>query len=149
MDFERPVITHSDCIAGIINNMDVNTKDCSYQYKHRDYPEAPRPLLAASWESGNLDTVNAIMELKPDTRTLWSPEYESKNRPKPVFFQVSIIPLFPADTRIRVNMPYCLARVLSSLSSNQRGRKVIKDSFLNIVYHIHVHCMCMFVHGKK
>jgi len=68
--------------------MDVNTKDYCYQYHWRDTPLAPRPLVAASWESSSYDSVDVIMELNPDTRVLWTPDNEAKNPPKPVFFQV-------------------------------------------------------------
>lgn len=71
---------------GIITNMDVNAKDYGYQYHYKEYPASPRPVIAASWESNNYEAVDVIMELKPDTRVLWTPD--SKNPPKPVFFQV-------------------------------------------------------------
>ncbi|XP_052276622.1 uncharacterized protein LOC127875909 isoform X2 [Dreissena polymorpha] len=73
---------------GIINNMDVNTKDFCYQYHWRDTPVSPRPLLAASWESNSFEAVDVIMELNPDTRVLWSMDVDTKNPPKPVFFQL-------------------------------------------------------------
>lgn len=68
--------------------MDVNTKDFCYQYHWHDTPVVPRPLVAASWESNSYEAVDVIMELSPDTRVLWTPENESQNSPKPVFFQV-------------------------------------------------------------
>ena len=76
--------------SGIINNMDVNTKDYSYQYHFQEYPEVPRPVVAASWESNSYESVDVIMELNPNTRVLWTPGPESKNPSKPVFFQVSV-----------------------------------------------------------
>lgn len=68
--------------------MDVNSKDYCYQFHWRDTPVSPRPVIAASWESNNFEAVDVIMELNPDTRVLWTPENESINPPKPVFFQV-------------------------------------------------------------
>lgn len=85
---------------GIINNMDVNTKDHSYQYRFQDYPESARPLIAASWESNSYESVDVIMDLKPDTRVLWSPDVESKNAPKPVFFQMFCGVGAPYDEKI-------------------------------------------------
>ena len=70
--------------------MDVNTKDYSYQYHYKDYPEVPRPVIAASWESNSFEAVDVIMELNPNTRVLWTAGPESKNPPKPVFFQVRV-----------------------------------------------------------
>ena len=75
-------------VKGIISNMDVDTKDHSYQYHFREYPEVPRPVIAASWESSSYESVDVIMELNPNTRVLWTPGPESTNPPKPVFFQV-------------------------------------------------------------
>lgn len=73
---------------GIISNMDVDTKDHSYQYHFQEYPEVPRPVIAASWESSSFESVDVIMELNPNTRVLWTPGPESTNPPKPVFFQI-------------------------------------------------------------
>lgn len=85
---------------GIISNMDVNTKDHSYQYNFRGYPECPRPVVAASWESNNFEAVDVIMELNPNTRVLWTPGPESTNPPKPVFFQILCGVGAPYDERI-------------------------------------------------
>lgn len=85
---------------GIIKNMDVNAKDYCYQYHWRDTPVAPRPVVAASWESNNFEAVDVIMELNPDTRMLWTPEHESKNPPKPVFFQLFCGAGAPYDEKI-------------------------------------------------
>lgn len=73
--------------AELLKNVDVNTKDFSYQYAYPEFPEHPRPLLASAWESNNLDAVDVLMNMKPDTRVLWT--YEERSPPKPVFFQVN------------------------------------------------------------
>lgn len=74
--------------AELLKSVDVNTRDFSYQYAYPEYPETPRPLLASAWESNNFDAVDVLMNMKPDTRVLWTYEGSSKNPPKPVFFQV-------------------------------------------------------------
>jgi len=71
-----------------MKNVDVNTKDYSYQYDFPDYPEVPRPLLAAAWETNSFDTVDVLMDMKPDTRVLYTNRKESECPPKPLFFQV-------------------------------------------------------------
>jgi hypothetical protein len=62
--------------------------DYSYQHRYPEYPEVPRPILAAAWESNNYDAVDVLLDMEPDTRVLWTDDAESKNPPKPVFFQV-------------------------------------------------------------
>ena len=71
-----------------MNNIDINTRDVSYQYRYPDYPEVPQPLLAALWEKDIYEVVDILMEMKPDTSVLYSHEPESKSAPKPLFFQV-------------------------------------------------------------
>lgn len=68
-----------------------NACDYSYQYEYPSYPPVPRPLLAACWETNSLDTVDVIMNMNPDTRVPYTYEDESKNPPKPLFFQVVIL----------------------------------------------------------
>ncbi|XP_045216690.2 uncharacterized protein LOC123566547 isoform X1 [Mercenaria mercenaria] len=89
---------------GIISNMDVNTKDYCYQYHWSDAPVSPRPIIAASWESNNFEAVDVIMELKPDTRVLWTPDHDYKNPPKPVFFQVLCGLGAPYDEKITMRV---------------------------------------------
>lgn len=89
---------------GIISNMDVNTKDYCYQYHWSDTPVSPRPVVAASWESNNYEAVDVIMDLKPNTRVLWTPDHEYKNPPKPVFFQILCGLGAPYDEKITMRV---------------------------------------------
>ncbi|KAK3096982.1 hypothetical protein FSP39_005355 [Pinctada imbricata] len=70
----------------VMNGVDCNAKDHSYQHAFPDFPEVPRPLLAAAWESNNFEAVDVLMDMNPDTRVLWTNEKESINAPKPIFF---------------------------------------------------------------
>ncbi|XP_041369600.1 uncharacterized protein LOC121383575 [Gigantopelta aegis] len=83
-----------------MNNIDINTRDYSYQYRYPDYPEVPQPLLAALWEKDIFEIVDILMEMKPDTSVLYSNEPESKSPPKPLFFQVLSGHPKPTDERI-------------------------------------------------
>ena len=76
----------------LLKDVDSNAKDYSYQHKFPEFPEVPRPILAAAWESNNYDAVDVLLEMEPDTRALWTDDAESKNPPKPLFFQVKIRP---------------------------------------------------------
>lgn len=71
----------------IIVNINVNTKDYSYQFAAPKTPVAPRPLLVAVWETRCLETVDILMELGADTSVLFSSEPD-KEKPKPLFFHV-------------------------------------------------------------
>lgn len=71
----------------IIVNINVNTKDYSYQFAAPKTPVAPRPLLVAVWETRCLETVDIMMELGADTSVLFSSEPD-KEKPKPLFFHV-------------------------------------------------------------
>lgn len=73
----------------LLKDVDSNAMDYSYQHKYPEFPEVPRPILAAAWESNNYDAVDVLLEMEPDTRVLWTDDAESKNPPKPLFFQVS------------------------------------------------------------
>ena len=75
--------------AELLKNVDVNTRDFSYQHSYPEFPETPRPLLASAWESNNLEAVDVLMDMNPDTRILWSNEASTKNPPTPIFFQVN------------------------------------------------------------
>ena len=68
--------------------MDVNTKDHSYQFHYREYPTAPRPLLAAVWEMDDFELIKGFMQLNPDTSIKYTFESEGSSPPKPLFFQV-------------------------------------------------------------
>lgn len=72
----------------IIVNINVNTKDYSYQFEAPNTPVAPRPLLVAVWETRCLETVDIMMELGANTSVLFSSEPD-KEKPKPLFFHVS------------------------------------------------------------
>lgn len=72
----------------LMKHVDPNAKDFSYQHSYPEYPEVPRPLLAAAWESNNYDAVDVLMDMNPNTRMLYSNEDEKLNPPKPIFFQV-------------------------------------------------------------
>ncbi|XP_052794687.1 uncharacterized protein LOC128227844 isoform X2 [Mya arenaria] len=85
---------------GIVNNMNVNTRDYCYQFHWRDTPVCPRPIVAASWESNSYESVDVVMEMQPDTRVLWTPDYDTRNQPKPVFFQLFCGLGAPYDERI-------------------------------------------------
>ena len=76
----------------LLKDVDSNAKDYSYQHKYPEFPEVPRPILAAAWESNNYDAVDVLLEMEPDTRALWTDDAESKNPPKPLFFQVKFRP---------------------------------------------------------
>ncbi|KAL5005264.1 hypothetical protein ScPMuIL_018720 [Solemya velum] len=89
---------------GALSNIDVNTKDHSYQYQYPSYPEVPRPLLASAWESDSYEAVDVLMDLRPDTRTLYSNESEEKNPEKPIFFQLICGKPRPTDERITLRV---------------------------------------------
>ncbi|XP_061174059.1 uncharacterized protein LOC133183117 [Saccostrea echinata] len=80
----------------IIVNINVNTKDYSYQFAAPNTPIAPRPLLVAVWETRCLETVDIMMELGADTSVLFSSEPD-KEKPKPLFFHVLGGPFKPSD----------------------------------------------------
>ncbi|XP_011424648.3 uncharacterized protein [Magallana gigas] len=80
----------------IIVNINVNTKDYSYQFAAPKTPVAPRPLLVAVWETRCLETVDIMMELGADTSVLFSSEPD-KEKPKPLFFHVLGGPFKPTD----------------------------------------------------
>ena len=77
--------------AEIIVNINVNTKDYSYQLAAPKTPVAPRPLLVAVWETRCLETVDIMMELGADTSVLFSSE-PNREKPKPLFFHVGHLP---------------------------------------------------------
>ena len=76
-------------VSDIMKNMDVNTRDSSYQYQYKDYPTCPRPLLAAVWEINSLDMVNELMCMHPDSSVPFRFEPEAHHTAKPLFFYVS------------------------------------------------------------
>nr|XP_022329606.1 uncharacterized protein LOC111128325 [Crassostrea virginica] len=80
----------------IIVNINVNTKDYSYQLAAPKTPVAPRPLLVAVWETRCLETVDIMMELGADTSVLFSSEPD-REKPKPLFFHVLGGPFKPTD----------------------------------------------------
>ncbi|XP_048737125.1 uncharacterized protein LOC125652169 isoform X2 [Ostrea edulis] len=80
----------------IIVNINVNTKDYSYQFEAPNTPVAPRPLLVAVWETRCLETVDIMMELGANTSVLFSSEPD-KEKPKPLFFHVLGGPFKPTD----------------------------------------------------
>lgn len=86
--------------AELLKNVDVNTRDFSYQHSFPEFPETPRPLLASAWESNNFDAVDVLMCMKPDTRILWTNEESSRNPPKPIFFQLICGNTIPKDERV-------------------------------------------------
>ncbi|KAL3866690.1 hypothetical protein ACJMK2_043971 [Sinanodonta woodiana] len=100
---------------GIVNNMDVNTRDHSYQFKWIGYPCNPRPLVSASWETGNYETVDVIMDLNPDMRVLWTPDPDGTNPAKPLFFQ-----LFCGSTKVKDER--IIQRVLRGCDLTARDR---------------------------
>ncbi|KAJ8304772.1 hypothetical protein KUTeg_018355 [Tegillarca granosa] len=71
----------------IMENIDINTKDHSYQYNYVDYQCVPQPLLASAWEQNDYGVVDVLMELGVDTATVFS--YGGVDeKPKPLFFQL-------------------------------------------------------------
>ncbi|XP_005110915.1 uncharacterized protein LOC101854055 [Aplysia californica] len=75
-------------LAENLQKVDINTKDHSYQFYYRDYPTAPRPLMAAVWEIDQLELIQSFMELHPDTSIKYTFESEATSPPKPLFFQL-------------------------------------------------------------
>ena len=73
----------------LLKAVDCNAKDYSYQYSYPHYPEVPRPLLAAAWESNNYDAVDVLMDMTPNTRVLWTNQSDMPARP--LFFHVRIL----------------------------------------------------------
>ena len=86
--------------AELLKNVDVNTRDFSYQHSYPEFPETPRPLLASAWESNNLEAVDVLMDMNPDTRILWSNEASTKNPPTPIFFQLICGNTIPKDEKV-------------------------------------------------
>lgn len=86
--------------AELLKNVDVNTRDFSYQHSYPEFPETPRPLLASAWESNNLEAVDVLMDMNPDTRILWSNEESTKNPPTPIFFQLICGNTIPKDEKV-------------------------------------------------
>lgn len=89
-----------------MKDVDSNAMDYSYQHKYPEFPEVPRPILAAAWESNNYDAVDVLLEMEPDTRVLWTDDAESKNPPKPLFFQVSQYSYEPMFFKIHVGLTF-------------------------------------------
>ncbi|XP_062571871.1 uncharacterized protein LOC134233834 [Saccostrea cucullata] len=84
----------------LLKGVDCDAKDYSYQHKYPEFPEVPRPILAAAWESNNYDAVDVLLDMEPDTRVLWTDDTESKNPPKPLFFQIICGVTAPRDEKI-------------------------------------------------
>lgn len=84
----------------IMKNMDINTRDISYQYGYPDYPSSPRPLLAAVWETNNYDMVVELMKMEPDLSVPFRFEPEAHHKAKPLFFYVIDPKIRPEDERI-------------------------------------------------
>lgn len=79
----------NDVFSDILENIDINTKDHSYQYNYVDYQCVPQPLLASAWEQNDYGVVDVLMELGVDTATMFS--YGGVDeKPKPLFFQVCL-----------------------------------------------------------
>lgn len=85
------VIVHNKTSVFLVpkamDNIDINSKDHSYQYRYPEYPEVPLPILAALWEGNMEENIAILLEMGVDTSVLFSynPEVEP---PKPLFFQV-------------------------------------------------------------
>uniref|UniRef100_A0A2C9KRZ7 Uncharacterized protein n=2 Tax=Biomphalaria glabrata TaxID=6526 RepID=A0A2C9KRZ7_BIOGL len=110
-----------------LQKVDINAKDFSYQFYYRDYPTAPRPLLAAVWEINQLRLVDAFMELNPDTCVKYTFESEAASPPKPLFFQLVNPKCRPQDEAIT-------ARILRDADLNIRnihGQTVLIEAMLN------------------
>ncbi|RUS86119.1 hypothetical protein EGW08_006139 [Elysia chlorotica] len=110
-----------------ISSLDVNTKDHSYQFHYREYPTAPRPLLAAVWESDNFHIVQRFMELGPDTAIKYTFESEASSPPKPLFFQLVNPKSRPQDEAIT-------AHILSFADLDMRtreGRTILMEAMYN------------------
>ncbi|KAH9512962.1 hypothetical protein Btru_037155 [Bulinus truncatus] len=110
-----------------LQKVDINTKDYSYQFYYRDYPTAPRPLLAAVWEINQLRLVEAFMELNPDTSVKYTFESEAASPPKPLFFQLVNPKCRPQDEAIT-------SRILRDADLNIRnihGQTVLVEAMLN------------------
>uniref|UniRef100_A0A8W8HLX3 Uncharacterized protein n=1 Tax=Magallana gigas TaxID=29159 RepID=A0A8W8HLX3_MAGGI len=100
----------------LLKDVDSNAMDYSYQHKYPEFPEVPRPILAAAWESNNYDAVDVLLEMEPDTRVLWTDDAESKNPPKPLFFQIICGVTAPRDEKI-------VHRVLKGADLTARDRE--------------------------
>ncbi|CAL1533057.1 unnamed protein product [Lymnaea stagnalis] len=110
-----------------LQKVDINTKDFSYQFFYRDYPTAPRPLLAAVWEINQIQLINAFMELNPDTSVKYTFESEAASPPKPLFFQLVNPKCRPQDESIT-------ARILRDADLNIRnihGQTVLVEAMCN------------------
>ncbi|GFS26785.1 ankyrin-1-like [Elysia marginata] len=99
-----------------VSSLDVNTKDHSYQFHYREYPTAPRPLLAAVWELDDFEMINAFMQLDPDTSIKYTFESEASSPPKPLFFQL-------VNPKSRPQNEAITAHVLSFADLNMRTRE--------------------------
>ncbi|XP_035829763.1 uncharacterized protein LOC101849275 [Aplysia californica] len=82
---------------GILTNISVNTLDLSHQQRYPDYPEAPQPLLAATWETNSFDAVDTLMDLNPDTSVLYA--CDKALTPKPLVFHLLDSMYRPKETR--------------------------------------------------
>lgn len=109
------------------SSLDVNTKDHSYQFHYRDYPTAPRPLLAAVWELDDFEMIKAFMQLDPDTAVKYTFESESSSPPKPLFFQL-------VNPKSRPHNEAISAHILSFADLNLRtveGRNILMEAMYN------------------
>lgn len=113
----------------IMKNMDVNAKDCSYQYGYPDYPISPKPLLASVWETNNYEMVAELMTLEPDSGVPYRFEPEAHHTAKPLFFFLIDPKMRPADERI-------IRRVLQDsnlCARNTLGQTVLFEAVLHEV----------------
>lgn len=120
----RSCIIKSWISKGLMQNIDINTMDVSYQKHYRNTPEVSRPLVAAAWELNRLAMADILMELKVDVHVLFSPEKERDKTLKPLFFQLICGDNIPQDERI-------IHRVLKDCnmrSRNRQGQTIIYEA---------------------
>ncbi|GFN88632.1 ankyrin-1-like [Plakobranchus ocellatus] len=110
-----------------VSSVDVNTKDHSYQFHYREYPTAPRPLVAAVWEMDDFDLMKAFMNLNPDLLVKYTFESEASSQPKPLFFQL-------VNPKSRPHNEAITAHILTSVNLNTRtveGRTILMEAMYN------------------
>lgn len=120
----RSCIIKSWISKDLMQNIDINTTDVSYQKHFKNTPEVSRPLIAAIWEIDKLAMVDILMELKVDVHVLFSAEKERDKTLKPLFFQLICGENIPEDERI-------IHRVLKEcnmLSRNRQGQTIIFEA---------------------
>lgn len=66
--------------------VNIDAVDASHQLRYPDYPEAPIPLVAATWETNCHDAIDAVMDMNPNISVLYAPDKDMI--PTPVIFRV-------------------------------------------------------------